>query len=74
MRQARYDDDAQLDEVVADDVATFHLEKMNDGAFWIGLEHTDGSMTHISIFSRSGRAALSGRCDFEFVQIQERDK
>ena len=65
MREARYDEKAGLDEVIADDVAHFHLEKMNDGACWIGLVHNDGTSTHINIFSRSGRAAVDCRCDFD---------
>ena len=60
MREARYDQDAKLDEVIADDVSSFHLEQLHEGGWWIGLEHEDGTTTHINIFSRSGRAAVDG--------------
>ena len=65
MREARYDEDAYLDEVVADDVVSFHLEQLHAGGWWIGLTHQDGTETHINIFSRSGRAIVDGRCDFD---------
>ena len=65
MREARHDQNAKLDEVVADDVVSFHLEQLHDGCWWIGLTHEDGTETHINIFSRSGRAKVDARCDFD---------
>lgn len=69
MREARYTKaeggPEQLDEVVADDVASFQLEQMHDGGWWIGLDHHDGTTTHINIYSRSGRASVDARCDFD---------
>lgn len=64
MREARYDDQALLDEVVADDVANFHLEQMDDRHWWIGLEHKDGTTTHIRLFTDRRNAAIVGLCDF----------
>lgn len=62
MREARYGGDKALDEVVADDIANFHLEQMDDGRWWIGLTHTDGTETHISLFTK--RSKISGLCEF----------
>ena len=43
--------EGQLDEVVAENV-TFHLEQMNDGHWWIGLTHLDGSVDHINLTTK----------------------
>lgn len=56
--EARYHDDA-LDEVVAHGV-TFHLERLDTGAWWIGLTHPDGTVDHITLATpRNGR--IEGR-------------
>lgn len=66
MREARYNDDKTLDEVVADDVANFHLEQMDAGAWWIGLEHDDGTTTHIQLFAkRSNTTVVNATCSFD---------
>ena len=66
MRAARYDDEAKLDEVVADDVVNFHLEVMDHGAWWIGLDHNDGTTTHITLSAkRPSVARVDGRCEFD---------
>ena len=65
MRDARYDDNSDLDEVVADDVANFHLERLDNGLWWIGLEHQDGTTTHIYLAARSPSVTkVSGSCEF----------
>jgi hypothetical protein len=66
MREARYDQTAELDEVVADDVTHFHLERMNTGAWWIGITHTDGTVTHINLAAkRPNTTAVKGVCTFD---------
>lgn len=65
MRESRHNEDGSLDEVVADDVDHFHLEQMHKGGWWIGIDHKDGTTTHINIFSRSGRAVVDARCEFD---------
>ena len=62
MTEARYGDDGRLDEVVSDTVATFHLEQMDKGRWWIGLTHPDGSETHITLYT-ARRAEIFGGCE-----------
>lgn len=65
-KEARYDSDGNLDEVVADDVSSFHLESLDTGAWWIGLTHQDGTVTHINLYAKnSSRTIVQGRCDFD---------
>lgn len=44
--------DGELDEVVISDVATFHLERMDDGHIWIGLTSAEGHTTHVNLSTR----------------------
>ncbi|MEO0720836.1 MAG: hypothetical protein AAFY43_01670 [Pseudomonadota bacterium] len=54
-----------LDEVVAHDVAFFHLEQMDGGHWWISLTMADGTTTHIDIMSKSGRGELLAAALFD---------
>jgi len=64
MRQARYDDLGNLDEVVADDVSSFHLEQLHTGTWWIGITHHDGEETTITLSTRRPSVTkISGICD-----------
>lgn len=56
--EARYYD-GELDEVVADNVG-FHLEQLDDGVWWIGLDHPDGTVDHITLSTKRG-AKIAGR-------------
>jgi len=61
--EIRLNEDGSLDEVVADDVAFFHLEQMSDGHWWLSVDLDDGSQIHVDIYSRSGRAAVDARAE-----------
>jgi hypothetical protein len=64
MREVRNDDSGNLDEVVADDIECFHLEAMDVGSWWIGLDHKDGTTTHISLSARRpGNTVVTGTCE-----------
>lgn len=43
-----------LDEVVMKD-CFFHLERMNDRSFWIGVEDKLGDLYHINIYIERGK-------------------
>lgn len=42
-----------LDEVVMRD-CRFHLERMTDGCFWIGIDNERDGLYHISIYIEDG--------------------
>lgn len=66
MREARHDPDGALDEVVADDVKSFHLEQLDVGSWWIGLDHHDGTRTHIHLSAKqSSVTKIVGSCEFD---------
>lgn len=48
----RLNDDRTIDEIVADDVTSFHLEQMDTGHWWIGLSKKDGQCLRINLFNR----------------------
>jgi hypothetical protein len=53
----RYDDDDEtLDEFVAHDVKTVHLEAMGRASWWIGVELHDGRTWHINVGAHNDRA------------------
>ena len=58
MREARKHD-GELDEFVADDVASIHLERMDDGHWWLGVTHQDGAETHINLSTKRGAAVAA---------------
>ena len=61
----RWDNDADglLDDVVVPDVAYFHLERMSNSHWWIGLYRKDGSLIHIDIFAKRASVVARRRSD-----------
>lgn len=47
---------AYIDEIVVSDVECFHLEQMDTGHWWIGINTKDGGMMHIRLFHDRNRA------------------
>lgn len=51
--EVRLNSDATIDEVIVQNVRHFHLEQMDDGQYWIGLNWTDDQgvdrMQHIML-------------------------
>lgn len=52
-----------IDEIVTEDVANLHIETLSDTSVWIGITHSDGSTTHVTIGSKSGRAAVEVKAE-----------
>lgn len=52
--EERKDDDGSLDEVVARDVKTFHLERMSDEGWWMALYLKDGTTYHVNLVGNKG--------------------
>lgn len=52
----------ELDEIVFScKDFSFHLEKMDDGCFWIGIrDHKNKQAVHCNIFSKNGKAHIDG--------------
>lgn len=48
------EDEDGLDEVVGE--GSFHLERMSDTEWWLGLETAEGQSVHVWISSKNGRA------------------
>ena len=48
------DNELGLDEVVMRD-CFFHLERMTDECFWIGIDNGEDGLYHISIYVQDGR-------------------
>ena len=72
MKEARHNDDGTLDEVVSDDVKFFHLEQMDEGAWWIGLDHNDGSFTHIWLRSNNqSKTKVHASCEMDGVFVEK---
>lgn len=49
--EIRYDDKGKIDEVLAH--GNFHLERMDNGYFWIGLYLPGNKMVHVDLTSKS---------------------
>ena len=58
-----FDDPAEADEIVAGDVACFHLERMGDSEVWIGIDTADGRHHHINLWVEHGRLLM--RCELD---------
>jgi hypothetical protein len=43
-----------LDEVVMDN-CFFHLERMNEKSFWIGIDNKEDGLYHINIYVENGK-------------------
>ncbi|MEC7763345.1 MAG: hypothetical protein VX874_15695 [Pseudomonadota bacterium] len=59
-REARFDDEGELDEFVAADVATLHLEQMDRGHWNLIVAHADGGETMIDLTTKRPRATRIG--------------
>lgn len=46
--QVRRDENTGIDEVIAR-AADIHVERMNDGSWWIGLTEADGRVHHLTL-------------------------
>ena len=53
--EIRLNEDGSLDEAVASKPTYFHLEQMDTGAWWIGVEMEDGTLIHINLWTQHGR-------------------
>lgn len=49
--EIRYSD-GKVDEIVAEDIDMVHLERMNDGYFWLGIVFKDGSRIVANLLSK----------------------
>lgn len=47
----RYDDDGELDELVCNN-ASIHIERINDGIWWMGIESPEGELYHLFFSSK----------------------
>ncbi len=55
----------ELDEVVLRDV-TVHVERMDDGHIWIGIDCADGRQLAVNLFTNPrGRARIYGRAEWD---------
>lgn len=54
--EIRRNDDGTIDEIVADEIASMHVEQMSAGHWWIGLTLRDGREWHLNLFSKRGAA------------------
>ena len=52
----RLDETGDLDEVILEGVGV-HIERMRDNSFWIGFDHPDGTVDHVTI--RAKRAMVT---------------
>lgn len=46
--------DDTIDEIIAEGVAHFHMEQLDNGLCWIGLTLADGQVQHIRLQARQG--------------------
>jgi hypothetical protein len=62
--EIRPDPRGELDEVVAHNVASFHLERMNEGHWWMRLDFPDGRSLDINLSTRQpGRTKIDGTAE-----------
>lgn len=52
--EIRKDEKGEVDEVVADDVQFFHLERMDRDLWWIGITLQDGSRITMNLSASMG--------------------
>jgi hypothetical protein len=50
--EIRLNEDGSLDEVVASKPKHFHLEQMDTGAWWIGVDMEDGTYIRIDLWTQ----------------------
>jgi hypothetical protein len=54
--EVRLNDDKTIDEIVAEDVKWFHLEQMDDGAWWMGISRANGERLMVNLFTKCNAA------------------
>ena len=62
--EIRLNEDGSLDEVVASKPKAFHLEQMDTGAWWIGVDMEDGTLIHINLWTQRN-ARIKARAEVE---------
>lgn len=68
--EVRLNADRTIDEIVAENVEMFHLEQMDDGCWWIGLNSRGGQMMRIHLFNKR-KAAIACNAESEDGHICE---
>jgi hypothetical protein len=54
--------DRVIDDMFVPDAVSVHLERMDNGFYWIGIERADGTTLHIDIYdAHSSRSKLNAR-------------
>lgn len=56
--EIRLDDQQSLDEVVACHPKFFHLERMDNGAWWMAIETASGELFHINLSAKNSQKTL----------------
>ena len=54
--------DGELDEVIAHNPATVHIEQMDKCAWWIGITFADGREVHVNVGAKNSRAKGYATC------------
>jgi hypothetical protein len=62
--EIRLNEDGSLDEVVASKPKHFHLEQMDTGAWWIGVDMEDGTHIRIDLWTQRN-ARIKARAEVE---------
>lgn len=68
--EVRLNDDSSIDEIVLFNVETFHLEQMDEGSWWIGLNFKNGDMMHVRLFNKRNRP-VKVNCETDDNKISE---
>lgn len=59
--EIRPNDDGSIDEIVAKNVATLHIEQMSADGWFMGLDMADGSYWQFWLGARNNRSAVDVR-------------
>lgn len=54
--EVRLNDDQTIDEIVARDVRSLHIEQMDDGLWWMGVEREDGVRLMVNFHTKRNAA------------------
>jgi len=57
--EIRLNEDGSLDEVVASNPKSYHLEQMDTGAWWMCIDMADGTAIHVNLWTRENRRILA---------------
>jgi len=61
--EIRSDREGNFDEVVAEDAQFVHLERMDQGRFWLGITLQDGSRITANLYINNGTLQLSAEIE-----------